>query len=53
MLKIVLGIIVGAGLGFAIHRMVGCSTGACPIWNSPVYAVLYGAGLGGLLTSNF
>ncbi len=47
--KIILGMVVGAGIGYGLHRLIGCSSGACPIWSSPVYAMLYGAGLGALI----
>ena len=41
-------IYVGAGglLGFAYHKLVGCSTGACPITANPYISTLYGAFVG-------
>jgi hypothetical protein len=41
-------IYVGAGgvLGFAYHKLVGCSTGACPITANPYISTLYGAFIG-------
>ena len=36
----------GALLGFAYHKLVGCSTGACPITANPYIATLYGAFVG-------
>ena len=47
--RAVLGIAVGAGLGFLYYRFVGCSTGACPITRNPYSSTLYGALLGALL----
>ncbi|MBN1596372.1 YtxH domain-containing protein [candidate division FCPU426 bacterium] len=51
-MKIIIGIVLGAAAGYAVHRLVGCPTGACPIWNSPFYAALYGGVLGGFLGSS-
>jgi hypothetical protein len=44
------GVLLGAGLGFALHRLVGCRSGACPIWASPYVSSIYGAVLGYLLS---
>ena len=40
---------LGAAGGFAFHRVVGCRSGACPIWANPYAATIYGALLGLLL----
>lgn len=37
---------VGAALGFGYHRVVGCSSGACPITANPYLSTLYGALMG-------
>lgn len=50
LMRAVLSIAVGAGLGFALHRLVGCRSGACPIWASPYISTAYGALLGFLLS---
>ena len=42
-------VLLGAALGFGFHRLVGCRTGACPIWASPYVSTIYGAVLGYLL----
>lgn len=39
----------GAGLGFAYHKLVGCSSGACPITANPYISTLYGAVMGFLV----
>jgi len=40
----------GGILGYLYHRLVGCSTGACPLTANPYISTLYGAGVGLLLT---
>ena len=49
-IKVVLGILAGAGLGFGYYKLVGCSTGACPLTSNPWISTTYGAILGLLLT---
>jgi len=49
LVRTVLSVLLGAGLGFAFHRLVGCRSGACPIWASPYVSTAYGALLGFLL----
>ncbi|MGM0461757.1 MAG: DUF6132 family protein [Fibrobacterota bacterium] len=46
----IIGIVLGAGAGFLLYRLVGCSTGTCPITSNPLVSVLYGAFLGFLFT---
>ena len=41
--KLVIGLVVGAGVGYAMHRYVGCRTGACPLTANPwVSMAVYG-----------
>ncbi len=49
-LKQILGVVIGAAIGFAYWRFIGCSTGACPITSNPWISTSYGAALGLLLT---
>ena len=44
-----LGVIVGAVLGYTYYYFVGCSSGTCTITSKPLNSTLYGAILGGLL----
>lgn len=46
----VIGAVVGGLLGFGWHKMVGCSTGACPITANPWISAFYGAVMGALIT---
>jgi hypothetical protein len=42
----VVSALVGATLGFAYHRVIGCATGACPITANPYISTAYGALMG-------
>lgn len=50
MIRIVLGIVIGAALGFAYYRFIGCSTGACPLTSNPFISTIYGAVMGALIS---
>ena len=50
LVRTILSVVFGAGLGFGFHRFVGCRTGACPIWASPYASTVYGALLGFFLS---
>ncbi|MCA9545937.1 MAG: hypothetical protein KC613_16150 [Myxococcales bacterium] len=49
-MTIALGVLAGAGIGFAYHKLVGCRSGACPLTANPRVATLYGAMMGFLMT---
>jgi hypothetical protein len=48
-MRLVIFVLVGAALGFAWHRFVGCRTGTCPITANRYTSMLYGAAMGFLL----
>jgi hypothetical protein len=50
---IVIGLAVGAALGYGYYRLVGCATGACPITSNPWIATLYGALVGAVAGMSF
>ena len=49
-LKIILGTLAGALLGFGYYKTIGCSTGACPITANPWISTVYGAAMGLMLS---
>lgn len=49
-LKIILGIGIGAILGYAYYYFIGCSSGTCPITSNPLSSILYGSVFGLVLT---
>jgi Family of unknown function (DUF6132) len=52
-LRIVIGLLAGGGLGFAWYKFVGCSTGSCPLTSNPIVSTIYGAVLGVLVATSF
>jgi hypothetical protein len=47
------GLLVGALLGYVYYHFVGCASGTCAITSKPLNSTLYGALLGGLLFNLF
>jgi hypothetical protein len=52
-LRIVIGAVAGAVLGFGWYKLVGCATGTCPLTSNPVISTLYGMTLGALIAGSF
>ena len=52
-LRTIIGVILGGGLGFGWYKLVGCSTGTCPLTSNPVISTLFGAVFGALLATSF
>ncbi|MCL5097603.1 MAG: DUF6132 family protein [Candidatus Omnitrophica bacterium] len=50
--RILIGAGVGAVLGFGWHKLVGCSTGACPLTSNPFISTIYGLVVGALVASS-
>jgi hypothetical protein len=48
--RLAVSIVIGAGVGFAFHRVIGCRSGACAIAGNPYVSTLYGAFMGYLLS---
>jgi hypothetical protein len=49
MIKIIVGIVIGAALGFGYYKLVGCASGTCPITSNPWISTLYGAVMGAVI----
>lgn len=52
-LEWIIGIIVGASIGFSYWYFIGCNTGTCAITSSPLNSTLYGGLMGILLVNTF
>lgn len=52
-LKIMIGTVIGAILGYLYYRLVGCQSGSCPITSNPYASIIYGAVLGFLISNSF
>ncbi|MBU0549811.1 MAG: hypothetical protein KKH80_04040 [Candidatus Omnitrophica bacterium] len=50
-MKILLGILIGAGIGYAIGFVARCTQGICPLTSNPVILSLVGALLGAMLAA--
>lgn len=50
MFKVGIGVLVGGVGGYLWYRLVGCSTGSCPITSNPWISTGYGAFMGFLMT---
>jgi hypothetical protein len=48
-----MGIIIGAIIGYIYWQQIGCSSGSCAITSSPVNSTIYGAIMGGAFLSLF
>jgi hypothetical protein len=51
--RMLIGAAAGAVLGFGWYKLVGCSTGACPLTSNPVASTLYGMVMGALIAGSF
>lgn len=50
LVRIVIGGVVGAGVGLAMYKFVGCRTGACPLTGNPWIAMFIWGLMGVLIT---
>lgn len=50
MIKMIIGAAIGGVLGFLYYKLVGCSSGTCPITSKPLNSIMYGAVMGLLIS---
>lgn len=50
-MKMFVAAVIGATFGYGWYRLVGCSTGSCPITARWWTSVLYGAVMGAMMGS--
>jgi len=51
MIRMISGPVVGAALGFAYYKFIGCASGTCPITSNPWSSMIYGAIMGFMIAS--
>lgn len=44
--RVILFVVIGAGVGLGYQHFIGCRTGTCPITSNPIISTLYGAVMG-------
>lgn len=42
----IIGMVLGGGLGYAYHATIGCVSGGCPITSDPWISTFWGAAIG-------
>ena len=50
---ILIGVVVGAIVGYLYYHFVGCASGTCVITSKPLNSTLYGALIGALIFETF
>jgi len=51
LIRMLIGGAVGAALGFAMYKFVGCKTGACPLTANPFVSMAIYGGIGAMLAA--
>ena len=53
MVKLIMGAAAGGGLGLGYYKLIGCTSGTCPLTSNPWISSLYGAVMGILVATSF
>lgn len=51
MLKVIGYIVIGSLIGYFQYRLIGCTTGSCPLTSNPLIATIYGGIIGFLFST--
>lgn len=51
-LRAIIGTAAGGLAGFTFYKLVGCSTGTCPLTSNPWISTIYGAIMGLLVAAS-
>lgn len=52
-MRIIIGVLVGGGIGFAVGYFGRCVTGTCPLTGNPYVSTIFGALLGALIAAGY
>lgn len=50
-MKLLLAVLIGGGVGFALGHFGRCGTGVCPLTSNPVISTIVGAVIGLLIVA--
>lgn len=50
-IKMILGVVIGGGLGYLYYKKVGCPSGACVITSNRYGSTIYGALIGFMIST--
>lgn len=48
-IRISIGLAIGAALGYAYYYFIGCNSGSCPLTSTPINSIIFGMIAGGAL----
>ena len=51
LVRMLIGGAIGAAIGFAMYKFVGCKTGACPLTGNPFISMAIYGGIGAMLAA--
>lgn len=48
--RLIIGVVVGGLFGYGVYRVIGCSSGTCPITANPWISTIFGMVMGAMLS---